>query len=245
MRVAYDLHIHSCLSPCGSDDMTPANIAAMAALAGYGLVALTDHNSARNCRAAAAAAAENGLAFLPGMELTTSEEAHVLCLFETLEGAEEFGRYVYQRLPDIENRPEFFGHQYIVDENDEVTGEEPRLLISATSIGTYEAAALVAGYGGVALPAHIDRSSFSVISNLGFYDEAMGFCAVEFSRSANLREMYEQHSELRGVRYIVNSDAHSLESMPDPEHRLELDRLDARSVIDAIVSGKSLQRMKM
>lgn len=245
MRVAYDLHLHSCLSPCGSDDMTPANIAAMAALAGYSLIALTDHNTARNCRAAAAAAAENGLAFVPGMELTTVEEAHILCLFRSVEAAEEFGKYVYERLPDVKNRPEFFGNQYIMNELDEVTGEEPRLLLSATGIGTYDAAALVREFDGVALPAHIDRDSFSIISNLGFYDERMGFGAVELSRTANVRELYELHSQLRGMGCIFNSDAHSLEAMPDPEHTLELEELSAAAVVDAIAAGRLSERIEI
>ena len=88
MKCYYDLHLHSCLSPCGQEDMTPADLAAMCALAGLDVVALTDHNSAGNCAAFLKAAASHGLLALPGMELTTEEEIHVLCWFESLEGAE-------------------------------------------------------------------------------------------------------------------------------------------------------------
>ncbi len=109
MKLYYDLHMHSCLSPCGADDMTPSNIAGMAALAGQKIVALADHNTTKNCPAFIHTAQSNGLLALPAMELTTREEAHVLCLLPSLEAADEFDRYVYARLPDIKNRPEIFG----------------------------------------------------------------------------------------------------------------------------------------
>lgn len=124
----YDLHVHSCLSPCGDENMTPANIAGMAALKGLELVALTDHNSCRNCPAFLAAARAQGIVGIPGMELTTSEEVHAVCLFPKLEQAMDFDRFVYEQLLKVKNRPEIFGKQQIYDENDSVCGEEPCLL---------------------------------------------------------------------------------------------------------------------
>lgn len=134
MNLTYDLHIHSCLSPCGDDDMTPANIAGMAALKGLDVVALTDHNSCRNCPAFLAAAEEYGVLAVPGMEINTSEEVHAVCLFPTLEAALEFDRYVYDRLIKFPNKEEIFGKQELYDLADQVCGTEPNLLINATEI---------------------------------------------------------------------------------------------------------------
>ena len=112
----YDLHIHSCLSPCGDGDMTPANIAGMAAVKGLDVIALTDHNSCRNCPAAMRHAEALGITLIPGMELTTSEEVHVVCLFPSLEAAMDFDSYVYAHLLPVKNRPDIFGEQLILDE---------------------------------------------------------------------------------------------------------------------------------
>lgn len=99
MKLYYDLHLHSCLSPCGSDDMTPADLAAMCALAGLDVVALTDHNTAGNCAAFCRAAQRNGLLALAGMELCTREEIHMICLFPTVQAAEGFSRQVAAACP--------------------------------------------------------------------------------------------------------------------------------------------------
>jgi PHP family Zn ribbon phosphoesterase len=243
VKLKYDLHIHSCLSPCGDDEMTPANAAGMAMLAGLQVVALSDHNTARNCPAFLRAAEQLGLLAVPAMELTTAEEAHVLCLLPTLEAALELDRYVYARLPAIRNKPEIFGNQYIMDEEDQVLDEEERLLITATSIGVYDAAGLLRELGGIAIPAHIDRSSFSVLSNLGFVARDMGFEAVEITRSADKAALAAEHAELRGVPYLTDSDAHRLDALPDAEFQLEVTEQTPAGVIEAIRLGAGLQRL--
>lgn len=130
----YDLHIHSCLSPCGDDDMTPANIAGMAAVKGLDVIALTDHNSCRNCPAAMYHGERYGVTVIPGMELTTQEEVHVICLFPTLENALAFDALVYEKLMPFPNREDIFGKQQIMDQEDRVIGTVENLLINATSI---------------------------------------------------------------------------------------------------------------
>ena len=242
MLCKYDFHIHSCLSPCGENEMTPVNIAGMAMLAGYDIIALSDHNSCKNCRALIAAAENYGIAAIPAMELTTSEEAHILCILPTLEAAEDFGLYVRERLPDIKNEPEFFGNQYIMDEEENIVGEEDRLLVSATDIGVYDVARLVKSYGGVAIPAHIDRSSFSVISNLGFVDNMMGFDVMEITRNIDPKAFAEEHPELRGKPYIIDSDAHSLEAMPDACYLIDIEEKTAAAVIEAIRGGRFINQ---
>lgn len=233
MKLFYDLHLHSCLSPCGSDDMTPANLAGMCMLAGLQVAALTDHNTVGNCRAFCRAAANLGLLALPGMELTTAEEVHVVCLFSDLEQAEGFGAEVYRRLPDRENDPAVFGRQLYLNEFDEPRGEEFRMLAGATDIGVYEAASLVEQWGGLAYPAHIDRPSFSLISNLGFWDPQMGFRLGELSRYGDPEE-WSRRPDLAGVPFVTSSDAHYLHGIPDAAHTLEAADQTREAVLDAL-----------
>ena len=234
MRLKYDLHIHSCLSPCGDDSMTPASLVGIAAVAGYDVIALSDHNSVKNCRAAILAGEAYGVCVIPAMELTTAEEAHVLCMFPSLSAAEAFGAYVYARLPQIRNNPSIFGNQLIVDEEDRVIGIEERLLITASEIGAYQVSALAESYGGVAIPAHVDRSSFSILSNLGFYDPGMGFHGVELSINGDRKKLRKEHPQLSGVGYLVNSDAHALISIPDAHRMLEAEKKTPEAVISSL-----------
>ena len=118
MAFSYDFHIHSCLSPCGDDDMTPANIAGMASVKGLSVIAVTDHNSCKNCPAVLKAAEDCGITAIAGMELCTAEEVHVVCLFKSLEAALDFDSYVHRHIMPIKNRPDIFGRQQIMDEND-------------------------------------------------------------------------------------------------------------------------------
>ena len=143
---AYDLHIHSCLSPCADDDMTPNNIAGMAALKGLQIVALTDHNSCKNCPAFFEACKKQGIIAVAGMELSTAEDVHIVCLFERLEDAMAFDEEIHGHLMNIENRPEIFGNQLILDGDDNTVGTESKLLISATDLWMGDAVELAKKY---------------------------------------------------------------------------------------------------
>ena len=134
MIIKADLHMHTCLSPCGDDDMTPYNAVNLAKLLGYDMIAVTDHNSCLNCPAAVRAGEAAGLVVVPGMELCTAEEIHNVCLFPSLDAAKEFSDFVYDKMPDIINRPEIFGEQVITDEKDNIIGYEKRLLTVASDI---------------------------------------------------------------------------------------------------------------
>lgn len=226
---AFDLHMHSCLSPCGGEDNTPANLAAMCALAGLEVVALTDHNTVGNCGAFCEAAARCGLLALPGMELTTAEEVHVVCLFSTLEGARDFGSYVRTQLPPVKNDPALFGPQVLMDGEDGVLGEETAFLAGAAAIGIYDAARLVESYGGLAYPAHIDRPSFSLLSNLGLWDGALGFPLAEVSKNCP-PDLFDR-PDLKGVRHITACDAHYLDQIPDAHQFMELEERGAGLVL--------------
>lgn len=234
LTLPFDFHLHSCLSPCGSEENTPANLAGMCALAGLKAVALTDHNSVGNCAAFLEAAARHGLLALPGMELTTAEEVHVICLFPDLHAALAFGNLVCRRLPPLRNDPRVFGPQVLMDSEDTVLGEEERLLAGATDIPIYEAAALAASYGGLAYPAHIDRPSFSLLSNLGLWDPGLGFSIAEITPRCPPELL--RRPDLAGVRTLTASDAHDLAQIADPRQALELPIATAQTILNALKS---------
>ncbi len=169
--------------------MTPANIAGMAAVKGLDVIALTHHNSCQNCPAAMYHGRQYGYVLLPGMELTTIEEVHVVCLFPALETALAFDKYVYEHMDPIENKEEIFGKQQIMDETDTVTGKVKNLLINATDISFDDAFPLTASYGGIAYPAHMDKTSTSLLSNLGFVPPDSTFSCAEFHDLKNLHRI--------------------------------------------------------
>lgn len=214
--------------------MTPYNIAGMAALKGLDVIAVTDHNSCRNCPAVQKAAEEYGLIAIPGMELTTSEEVHAICLFETLEAALAFDAYVHERILPIRNKEEIFGRQEIYGLEDAVVGIEETLLISATSISFEGLWELVNSFGGVMLPAHVDKPANSLISNLGFVPEDSRFTAAELHDMRNLHGLLKQNPYLAGCRIISSSDAHYLEDIREPELTIEVKERSAAGVLEAL-----------
>ena len=168
-RYYYDMHIHSCLSPCADDDNTPNNIAGMASLCGLNIVALTDHNSCKNCPAFFEACRRYGIIPIAGMELTTAEDIHVICLFEELENAMAFDEMLQKHRLLIKNRTDIFGNQFILDGEDNIIGEEEHFLSNATDISVENVPDLVSPYGGICYPAHIDRQANGIISVLGTF----------------------------------------------------------------------------
>ena len=222
-RYYYDLHIHSCLSPCGDDDMTPGNIAGMATLAGLQIVALTDHNTCKNCPAFFTAAKRQGLIPIAGMELTTAEDVHLLCLFETLAQAMTFDKAVDARRVRIRNRTDIFGEQWIVDEEDEPVRQEEDLLPNATDLTIEEATALCRETGGVCWPAHIDREANGVIAILGTFPDEPAYDCVEFQDPENIAPYLQRYPSLSGKRLIVSSDAHYLWQIRDKQAYFDLD----------------------
>ena len=220
MSSFYDLHIHSALSPCGDNDMTPNNIVNMAVLKGLNTIALTDHNSCKNCPAFVRAAEGSGLNVLCGMEINTEEEAHAICLFDTLEKALAFDQYVYERLPDIKNDPLIFGEQRILNENDEILGYEPKLLINATSISIMELSLLMKEFGGFSFPAHIEKSSYSILASLGMVPPECGFTAYEIKDKTALQRVLPLLPNPDDALVLHNSDAHYLWDIAEAENTL-------------------------
>ncbi len=232
MKLFYDFHIHSCLSPCGDSDMTPNNIINFAKIMGYDAIALTDHNTALNCPAVAKLAEKNDITFIPGMELCTSEEVHVVCLFYTLEDALNFSNYVKSTMPPIKNKPAVFGEQSICDENDNIIGQEDILLVTASGISTEKVVKKVAEYNGICYPAHIDRSSFSILSNLGMIDDYFGFKCVEIYDITKENELKEKHPYLNKLKILSDSDAHYLENMRLPQQVIDAPENNRKAILD-------------
>ena len=218
----YDLHIHSCLSPCADDDMTPNNIAGMSALNGLNIVALTDHNSCANCPAFLEACRRQGIVGIAGMELTTAEDIHLVCLFERLEDAMAFSDEVYDHIMPIDNRPEIFGNQIITDGEDEPIGEVKKLLISATDLWLSDAIALVRKYNGHVRPAHIDREANGIIAILGDVPVEYGFNYVEFNDRSNIDPYYARYESISKAQTLVCSDAHHLWDISEAGNTVEL-----------------------
>ncbi len=234
MKLFYDFHLHSALSPCGDNDMTPNNIVNMAKILGLDVIALTDHNSCKNCRAAMRVGENAGITVIPGMELCTAEEVHVVCLFPEINAAEEFSDFVHANIPPIKNKPAVFGEQLILDENDEPTGFEELLLVTAGNIKISAVPTLVKEYGGACFPAHIDRSSYSIISNLGTIDESSGFSAAEIFDMSKEPLLKKQYPFLNTIPVFGDSDAHYLENMRPAQNIINAKANTPRDIINAI-----------
>lgn len=226
--------MHSCLSPCGDIDMTPNNIVGMSKLLGLDVIALTDHNSVLNCEATMQVGTENGLCVIPGMELTTAEEIHVVCLFPTLQKALLFNDYVKAHQMQFPNRTDIYGRQVIMNEHDEEIGEVGNLLILATDISVMNVKELVESFSGVCYPAHINRDSMSILSSLGEIPPECGFKTVEVSSSGDIEKLKSTHPILNDMLIVRDNDAHYLENMKDAENFFELDTLTVESVLECL-----------
>ena len=234
----YDLHIHSCLSPCGDNDMTPNNIVNMALLKELDVIALTDHNSLKNCPATAAAAEAAGLIFIPGVEVCTDEEIHAVCLFRSLEGAMEFDRFLEGYVADIKNDPKVYGEQIVMDENDREIGREERLLITASRLSIEDMVGHTARFDGICFPAHIDKSSYSITAMLGVIPSECGFAAAEIKAPQKVETMRSMHPILNSMNVVHNSDAHYLWDISERYNKIDCADRSAAAVIDAIIKAK-------
>lgn len=218
MKLYYDLHLHSCLSPCADDDMTPYNMAGMGMLKGLSVMALTDHNTCRNCPTFFKACEGYGITPIAGMELSTAEDVHMVCLFPTLKAALAFDQALEAHRMPIDNDPAVFGNQLLIGEEDAVTGVYEKLLIAATDLWMGDAVDMVRSFGGLIYPAHIDRKSNGVIAVLGDLPGDYGFTAVEF-RDKSLYERYlSDYAEVAGKKVVVSSDAHTLGRINEAEN---------------------------
>jgi hypothetical protein len=208
-RFLADLHIHSCLSPCAEIDLTPRAIVKKALEQGIDIIAITDHNSMKNIPAALSCANGTSLTVLTGMEITTSEEIHVLALFDSRDFNMGFSDIIYSNLEDVKNDVEHFGYQIVVNAVDEILEFEQRLLIGSTRLNLDQVLELIHINNGIAIPCHIDKQSFSIISQLGFIPEGLPVEAIEVSKNVQAKDM-ERFSNKYGIPVVSFSDTHFL-----------------------------------
>jgi 3',5'-nucleoside bisphosphate phosphatase len=212
-RFRADLHVHSVLSPCAELEMSPVNIIREAAERKIDILAITDHNSTYHSRLMMELGEEAGIMVIPGAEVNTKEEIHCLTLFENIECAEEFQKFLDSKLPLTRNNPALFGEQLVVDREEHILMEVEPLLISALGAGIYEVRDEVKRLGGIFIPAHIDRPFNSIHSQLGFIPDDLFPSALEVSARFRLQEYVLQHPELAAYSFITNSDAHTLRAL--------------------------------
>jgi 3',5'-nucleoside bisphosphate phosphatase len=207
-----DLHMHTCLSPCAGLDMYPSALVKRAAAEKLDVIAICDHNASENVRHVIQAARGRELIVLPGMEITSREEVHLLALFDKIDGLQALQEIVYSHLPGM-NDESRFGCQAIVNELDEVEGFNERLLIGATELPLADWVRSIHDLGGLTVASHIDRESFSVISQLGFVDPEIPFDALEISGRTGLVGARKRYPELAGYPFLTSSDAHRCEEI--------------------------------
>lgn len=224
-----DLHIHSCLSPCGDEEMTPGNILGMAAVKGLDVVAIADHNSARNLPAAETIAQAYGLLLIPAMEITTKEEVHMLGYFPSVDAAVEFGKFLRPHLPKRKNKPSLFGDQLVMDEDDQIIDREEALLIGATDLPLSDCAQMIRSYGGVPVPGHINRGANGLLINLGMMPDEPAFPTVEVWK--HLPCPFEP---LESRHVLHSSDAHYLGDIQEREFMLKLPERSVRAFLNWI-----------
>ena len=237
-----DLHIHSCLSPCSDWSMSPRKIIRQSKDIGLDLIAICDHNSAENAGAAIREGERQGIRVLPGMEICSREEVHILALFDELEPTLEMQAYVYAHLAG-ENNSKVFGFQVIANEEDEVIGENPRLLIGATDLSLHDIVDKTHMLGGISISCHVDRPGYGILNQLGFIPDDLDLDGLEVSYHISIAEAVETIAGIGNLSCVTASDAHYLNDigkacttfqMAEPtldEIRLALAKKDGRRIV--------------
>ncbi|NJN96826.1 MAG: PHP domain-containing protein [Anaerolineales bacterium] len=206
-----DLHVHTVVSPCAEVEMIPPLIVQEALGRGINLIAITDHNASANVGAVQQAAQGTGLSVLAGMELQTREEVHLLCLFDTLDQLVRWQEVVEAHLPRLENNIEYFGEQFVVDQTGEFIRRETRLLLTSANLSLEAAVSGVLKLGGITIPAHVNRTAFSLLANLGFVPPDVPFAALEISRHLTPAQAREKFPQLKQFSLVQNGDVHRLD----------------------------------
>lgn len=234
MKLNYDLHIHTALSPCGANDMTPNNIVNMALINELDVIAVTDHNACENINAVIEVAKATDLLVIPGLEIETKEEIHILCLFSDINDVYNVHKLICEKLPNIKNKKDLFGDQLIFNKEDDIIGYSDRLLAFATDISIDKLHSIINENNGVFIPAHIDRPSYSIVSNLGMIPNNMPLSTIEISRFADFEAYSKKYHE-----YLIlqSSDAHDLGYIGICNRNLEVPERTVQSIIKVLRQG--------
>lgn len=237
MLLRVDFHIHTALSPCGDGDMTPNNIVNMAKIKGLDVIAITDHNSVENVAPCIEVGRSVGLIVIPGMELQTKEDVHIICLFRNQEDALSFQELVYAGLPKEENNERVFGEQLIFDAQDNIIGKNSRLLLTSTNISLDNAFYEVMKLGGAFIPAHIDKSANGIIENLGFIPDYLEIKTLEYKYMDKINKFLKAGILNSNYKFIKSSDAHYLLDILEEENEFECESKDIDYIIKKLGQG--------
>ncbi|OYT16648.1 MAG: histidinol-phosphatase [Bacteroidetes bacterium 4572_77] len=208
-----DLHIHTVLSPCGDLEMSPINIVERAQLLGLDIIGITDHNSTKHAPLIAELAKEKGIFTLCGAEVTSKEEVHLLCFMPDYESLNKLQHFIDTNIQQYPNNPALFGEQLIVNEQEEILEEESNLLISGINKNVNEISDFVFKQQGIIIPAHIDRPSYSLISQLGFVPQDLKCHAYEISKYISAQQIENLQASLPHATFIRSSDAHFINDL--------------------------------
>lgn len=234
MKIAVDLHIHSSLSPCADNSMSPNNVINMAKLKGLDAIAITDHNSLKNIPAFMKVAHKNNMICIPGVEITTREEVHLLGLFRDIQSAYTFQKVIDHILPKEKNDVNLFGNQYIYNEKDEIIEEYELLLTNALRLSLEEAIDEIRKLNGIPIPAHVNRKRFSILSNLGFISPHLNIKAIEISPQSDCKIIEELSPKFQEYKKIRSSDAHILGLILEREFFLEVEECSIEGILKAL-----------
>ena len=220
MKFFYDMHIHTDLSPCSNEDMTPNNIVNMSYIKKLNIISVTDHNAAENLPAVIDLCEKLNIKAIPGIEVTTKEEVHVLCYFKELNNALEFGKIIYDSLPYIKNNPSIFGQQNIYNSNDEIIGVLDKLLINASAFSLNEIFDMSVKYHGISVPAHINKKTNSIFGVLGFIPSNLKINFVEVNSNEFNNKL------IKDLNILKNSDAHRLTDISEANNFFDLNNIE-------------------
>lgn len=232
MKLYYDLHIHTALSPCSSDDMTPNNIVNMSILKELDVIGITDHNSTKNCRACVEVAEDKDILVIPGIELQTIEDVHILCFFKDVDTAEKFDDILDGYRMPLKNQIDNYGNQMIFDKDDNHVGDYNYPLFLSINITIKKTLEIVKELGGVVVPSHIDRKSFSIISSLGFIPKDYEIGTLELSNESKYQEFIKKYPYLSGYKFIRNSDSHDLFQISEKDNSIEVNEKSIDDIME-------------
>lgn len=235
-----DLHIHTCLSPCAEIDITPKRIVNAAIQKGLHIIAISDHNSAENTQVAVRIGMERGLTVLPAMEITTSEEAHVLAIFGKVPDALAMQEVVYRTLPEGYHDEERLGYQLVVNENDEILEFCKRMFFGATGLPVKELVDRIHSFGGIAVASHIDREYFSVVSQLGFIPPDVVFDGLEISAAVSRKKADAVFGDYAALPWITSSDSHNLDNIGRRYTSFSLEAPSFEELVKALKGERSM-----
>lgn len=219
MKYYYDFHIHTAASPCAEEHMTPNNIINMCDLKGLQMIAVTDHQIAVNCQPIMSLGNKKGIYVFPGIEIECMEEFHLIALFENIESANDISQWLLRSLPPIKNRVDLFGHQYEMNEQDEVLREIPDYLLGPSSYSCEQIVRAVHSQEGIIYPAHVDRLSYSLLMSLGTFPPELNFRSFELSSKGVYSSYQKRYPD---YQIVQSSDAHHLGQISEKEHFLEM-----------------------